>query len=81
MSFIIHNGTRPLSYWHPNGNGTIKDLIGFSNDNYFIHSTKEEAENHLKYMHRSLRNMEHLNTELLLNVKAIISKLKITELN
>lgn len=80
MSFIIHNGLRPLSYFYPNNNfcGSIKDILGFSNNNFMTFPTEAEAHNYLRYMFNQHREMIG-DLKLSIRVFNIMEKLKITE--
>jgi len=76
MAYIIHNNKRPLSYFYGNGNGRIRDILGFSNNNYFIFDTKKQAENHIKYMKKEIRNRD-IDLKLSIDLFKILNKLNI----
>lgn len=78
MVFVIHNGTRPLSYWFNNNNfnGTIKDIIGFSWNIYFSFNNEKEAHEQIKKMFKDHTQMVG---DLKLSIKCfkVLEKLKV----
>jgi len=80
MSYIIHNTKRPLSYFFPNGNGEVKDIIGFSWRCYNIFNTEKEALNHIEYMKGKTREREDFDLKLSIKLFKIFDKLKVKEI-
>lgn len=80
--YIIHNGRRLLSYFYPNNNfcGKLKDIIGFSNNNFIFFTSEEEAHNKLKSMFSAYNNMEG-DLKLSIQLFKTLEKLKISEYN
>jgi len=78
MAYIIHNNKRPLSYFYGNGNGRIRDILGFSNNNYFIFDTKEKAKDKIKQMKEELINRA-IDLKLSIKLYKIFERLKIKE--
>ena len=80
MKFIITNGIRPLSYFFVNGNGTVKDIIGFSWSNYFFYRNYQDAENYLNSMKKQLKARDSIEVKLWLKVSKVLDKLQIKQI-
>lgn len=54
MRYTLEYKNKPLSYLFPNGNGTVKDVIGFSSRNHFIFDDEGAAWDYLDAQHDTL---------------------------
>jgi len=79
MKFVIINKQfRPLSYFFPNGNDRVRDIIGFSNYNFIPFYNIKEAENWIKFMKSKIRERE-MEVRCWLKICKLIDNLKIVE--
>ena len=82
LKYVLTRNNIPLSYFYPNGNGDVKDIIGFSWNNYIIFSSRKEAEDKKESM---LRQLYTRQGEILVDtdnkVRQTIKNLKIGWLN
>lgn len=79
MSFIILYKGRPLSYFYPNGNGSVKDIIGFSFNKYMTFRTKDESEKHIEYMKNEIRKRADFDLKLSIKLGRIFERFKIAD--
>jgi len=77
--YIIHNGKRPLSYFFGNGNGKVKDIIGFGWKSYFQYGSEKEAFEHIEYMKKQIRERDDFDLKLSIKLFNLFDKLKIKE--
>jgi hypothetical protein len=82
MAIVLVYRGRGLRYWFPNNNfyGSLKDIIGFSLNSYFIFDTLEQAENKKKNMLIDFYGMEG-EVKLSFKVYNIINSLKVIEVS
>jgi hypothetical protein len=65
MKYSIFYRGKPLSYFHPNGNGSRTDIIGFSWKSYSFFDSYERAQVHFNYIVRSVdANFKRYGSEL-----------------
>jgi hypothetical protein len=80
MTFVITFKHKPVSYFYPNGNGGVKDIIGFSWKNYQIFDSKFDADRRIQYFKREIRAREDFDLKLSIKLGNMFDKMKIEEL-
>ena len=81
MKFIITNKKGlPLSYFYRNGNGRIRDIIGFAFKSYFTFETEEQALSHIRYMKESIRARDNFDLKLWIKLENLFERLEILNL-
>lgn len=75
--WTITDGKKYLRYFYPNNNfyGSLKDMIGFSFNDFMIFSTKEEAEKKIENMFKDFNQMEG-EIKLSFKLYKVLKKLK-----
>lgn len=76
---LFKNRKTPLSYFYPNSNGKVRDILGFSPRSYTTFPTRAEAEEYKAYMQTELTKRE-LELNLSVKLYKIIKALKVLEL-
>ncbi|MFA5340213.1 MAG: hypothetical protein WC332_00405 [Clostridia bacterium] len=78
--FVIKYNGKTLSYLHPNGNGTVKDIIGFSNKSYHVFEDEGGAWDYLQTMHdKIIERKDELTAGLFDKLEKVINSCKVAD--
>jgi len=82
MKYIITNKKGlPLSYFYGNGNGRVRDMIGFAFKSYFTFETEEQALKHIEYMKQAIRERNDFDLKLSIKLFNLFDKLEILNID
>ena len=79
MSYYLFYNGKAVSYFYPNGNGQVNDIIGFSGRSFEIFNSKEEAEERVEYFKRAIRERDDFDLKLSIKLFNIFDKIKVKE--
>ena len=81
MKYIATYKDKPLSAFFPNGNGTVKDMISFSQKSFALFNSHTEINDYLNYHSNYLQSRSGIDKSLVDKVLAIVNKIKILPYN
>ena len=82
MKYVLSFRNRNMSSCFPNGNGSVKDIVSFSNKDFYIYSTPEEAEGHKIFLINAIKvRKEEINNMVYASVISKLESMQIRNIN